>query len=330
VCVCHSYNEQISNQTMAETTIEQLNKRARGLLVSISCPAYVLRDPKRGPDRRRLLRWLYLNFRSVPDNGEAATKVSMETLKMWVENMGVPGLDVESAHRSAAVPESSESPETALKIENDCLLLIRLIETVAASSMPGNAESDLDLMSLITSNYDSVFSKECNLFPMDLEHVVNMKESLINDKGQYLAEDTEGLETMAHELRAENVQLKYTIQEKINEGFEKQPSTTELEKMGSLASSKLTNACDRLVNATDRFNRFARTMLEKSLTSQDNVVHEPSDYPDFSAIGKGAADTNKEMQQVIRTLQLLKDSRESFECLAYQGMENSAPNVVSP
>ena len=37
-----------------------------------------------------------------------------------------------------------------------------------------------------------------------------------------------------------------------------------------------------------------------------------------------------EMQQVIRTLQLLKDSRESFECLAYQAMENSAPNVVSP
>ena len=147
--------------------IEQLKITIRKTLVTIGCPPHVLRAPHRGPDRFKLLRWLYLRFQEIPDNGEKVTVVTEDRLHDWVDMMGVPKVAITS--------EKVKNLSTLKKqiLQEDLENLLQLIETIKAYNNGISSQTDDALMDLITSNMEDVFSKQCNVFPPDIKDMIS-------------------------------------------------------------------------------------------------------------------------------------------------------------
>ena len=129
--------------------IEQLKITIRKTLVTIGCPPHVLRAPHRGPDRFKLLRWLYLRFQEIPDNGEKVTVVTEDRLHDWVDMMGVPKVAITS--------EKVKNLSTLKKqiLQEDLENLLQLIETIKAYNNGISIKTPLDIIPSLNASIPS-------------------------------------------------------------------------------------------------------------------------------------------------------------------------------
>jgi hypothetical protein len=288
-------------------TLEELQVEARALLVSLGCPAHVLRAPQRGPERDRVVRWLYFKFKNVPDNGESVTVVEMEALKSWVQLMGVPSLVVD---REAVATLTVEQQRL-----DDARLFLRLVKTVHAHAQVGFAERDVALMELVANNTDSVFSAECDLFPSDLEPILKSRDLLINDRGEFLAHDMDTLELKVHDLNLDIERARQQIEEKNAQGLQRQHSSADLDIVQSIVTYNLKNACEELVERADRFHQFYQTVIAEQGFGHEKRRKRTHARRDFTEIGKRCAGLNKNLDKLTHLVHTLTEAREIVSTL---------------
>ena len=160
-----------------------------------------------------MLRWLYLRFQEMPDNGEKATVVTEERLQDWVGMMGMPKLAVDST----VVREFSGVQKLVVE---DLKYLLQLVETIKAYNNGSSKKNDEALMELITSNIKEVFSTDFNLFPQDILDLAGRETApadLIDADGSYKHENLEGLKYTLHKMKLKTVDLEVQL-DKVKKG----------------------------------------------------------------------------------------------------------------
>ena len=297
--------------------MDDLNANIRKLLVTIGCPAHVLREPHRGPDRFKLLRWLYLRFQEIPDNGEKATIVTEERLKEWVGLMGVPKLATNADQLDTFVSMKKQVAR------EDSQYLLQLVETIKAYNNGISTQTDSALMDLLASNVQDVFSSECTLFPPDITDFISRetnKADLIDSKGKYKYEDLEGLKNTLHEMKLKTVKLEKKI-EKVKKGnLVKLPPTNEIKNVIELNSGVLQ---DKMKILKRNIEEFENWQVPVGTNKYENKSIQ------FSALGPTFQKSNKDMESVLTLLSNLKNIREVMDSLTYYSSSTNEEDIAT-
>jgi len=289
--------------------IEQLKITIRKTLVTIGCPPHVLRAPHRGPDRFKLLRWLYLRFQEIPDNGEKVTVVTEDRLHDWVDMMGVPKVAITS--------EKVKNFSTLKKqiLQEDLENLLQLIETIKAYNNGISSQTDDALMDLITSNMEDVFSKQCNVFPPDIKDMISAefsKADLIDSKGRYIHEDLERLKNELHQMRLKTVELENELAKVKKGNLVKRPSIDDIKRVTELTSTTLKEEMDLLSRNMQEFNNW-------KLPKTKNVQQRKNNSIEMDSFDK----PNKDLEGLLGLLKNLKRIREIMDSLTYYSTSQS-------
>ena len=268
-----------------------------------------------GPDRYKLLRWLYLRFQEIPDNGEKATVVTEERLQDWVGMMGMPKLAV----NSTVVREFSGVQK---KVVDDLKYLLQLVETIKAYNNGSSKQNDEALMELVTSNIKEMFSTDFNLFPQDILDAAERETApadLIDADGNYKHENLEGLKNTLHEMKLKTVELERQL-EKVKKGdLKRKPPASEIKKVVELRNGPLNTELLKL----------HKNMAElESLNLPTEII--TSNAKEFN-VGPALQRTNEDLAGILTLLDNLKQTRENIDSLVYaigsQDKNTSAAHV---
>eukprot|EP00944_MAST-04C_sp_MAST-4C-sp1_P000306 g306.t1 len=254
-----------------------------------------------GPDRYKLLRWLYLRFQEVPDNGEKSTVVTEERLQDWVGMMGMPKLAV----NSAVVREFSGVQKLVVE---DLKYLLQLVETIKAYNNGSSKKNDEALMELITSNIKEVFSTDFNLFPQDILDLAGRETApadLIDADGSYKHENLEGLKNTLHKMKLKTVDLEVQL-DKVKKGdLKRKPSASEMKNVAELRNGPLKAELLKLNKNMEELEYL--NLPTKKISTNGKAF----------SVGPDLQNTNKDLKGILTLLDNLKQTRETIDSMVY-------------
>jgi hypothetical protein len=219
-------------------------------LEQLEAPAHVvgLASPNH-PDQYSFLRYLHLRYLHIPDDGQ---KIANDTIINWAKSLGVGTVD--KTHTNNKI---HFTPKEILQLTQTVASIISFDREYSNDNRPDPQSS---LLTAIASDCDNVFSSDCQLFPFDLQWVVNAANASPN-------QFTPSLDALQVELEQSNASL-LELQKKDDINF----NTADLD-----------NSLERSLKATENMYITSK-IASKSLNEFSKVYN--GNFKELSGIRK--------------------------------------------
>ena len=257
-------------------------------LQQLEAPAHVLGLAEPGGDQLRLLRYLHLRYLQIPDDGQ---HIPTDTIQSWATSLGVV-----ASSKSPTATTTTPAPPLFCTTQ-----LLQLTETVASvishdvAHQHARPDPSTSLLTSVASD-PSVFSTECQLFPFDLQWIVNAANAA---PGQF----TPSMDGIQAELEITQAKCRQ-LQELDEISFE--PSTLNATLQRTMKSTK--NMHDVALDTSKLLHAFSNVYRERMM-----LLAESSKEPRIGSIGEVACDLAPKLRSITTLMNQLKRSKVSVE-----------------
>ena len=272
-------------------------------LQQLEAPAHVLGLAKPGGDQLRLLRYLHLRYLQMPDDGQ---HIATDTIQSWATSLGV----VASSKSPTATATTTPTPPIFSTTQ-----LLQLTETVASVISHDDAhqharpDPSTSLLTSVASD-PSVFSTECQLFPFDLQWIVNAANAA---PGQF----TPSMDGIQAELEITQVKCRQ-LQELDEISFE--PSSLNATLQRTMKSTKKMH--NVALDTSKLLHAFSNVYRERMM-----LLAESSKEPRIGSVGEVACDLAPKLRSITTLMDQLKRSKVSVERI--EKLKNKMPSLNS-
>ena len=255
-------------------------------LSQLEAPAHIvgLTSPNNSSHQHSLLRYLYLRYLHVPDDGQDVTQ---EELFSWSTSVGV-----------VPTPPATTPPHLHFNPSQ----LTQLTQTVAsmvtfdkAQQLQPREHPSQSLLTSIAAAPD-VFTSECQLFPFDLQWIVNAANAA---PGQF----TPSLDALQVEL--EQSQASCTALLAQDDATFNTTALDEALTRGKIATAEMPRVARTTSTLLQEFSAMYQTQFKALMANQ-------TEMPQCHA-GKIAFNNVSKLQKVLNLMQQLQSSKKNFD-----------------